>query len=386
MNEVEWKIGRRFDVNKFKPGGLDGPWNIRSLAPYCKEGTVGFGTKDGGMHEFRFGDTNGGGEGKGNETAEDVLEDTFVTLLNPLYSKRPNLEKYPCASKCEGGTAIAIHPKKYTLVTADYDNLRLWNMPTRDLIRVVKVSGGGSVASLDFSPQGDQLAVGLDNGLVMVFATDTWKSEMDLEMDAAGYQEMLGTWNVEAHSVRKDRTGRVTCLKYCPKGHLLAAGSSEGIIDVYDTDHQLNCVNSCQPSKNMGAGRYSQGHGTPIVHVDWDVDGTRMRTVCENMEQLYWEVGLFRGGSGQAVNAPGVADVLWDTWTFPLGWHTTGVLGQVELVSDIISSARSNTNGTWIAVGEYRGRITIFPFPCRDGEEYEVAELAHATARLTDVL
>jgi WD40 repeat protein len=392
VNEVEWKIGRRF-VPGAAPGALEGPWNIRSLAPYCKEGVVGFGTKDGGMHEFRFGDTNGGDgkseEGnaaKANETAEDVLEDTFVTLLEPLYSARPNLEKYPCASKAEGGVAIAIHPKRYTLVTADFDNLRLWNMPTRDMIRVVKVSGGGSVASLDFSPEGDQLAVGLDNGLVMVYSTETWKCDMGLDMSPEEYKEQLEAWEVEAHSVRKDRRGRVTCVKYCPKGHLLAAGSSEGIIDVYDTDHQLNCVNSCQPSKKMGAGRYSQGHGTPIVHIDWDVDGTRMRTVCENMEQLYWEVGLFRGGSGQAVNAPGVADVEWDTWTFPLGWHTTGVLGQVEAVADIIASARSRTTGAWIAVGEYRGGITIFPFPCRDGEEYEVAELQHSTARLTDVL
>jgi WD40 repeat protein len=254
------------------------------------------------------------------------------------------------------------------------------------MIRVVGVSGGGSVTSLDFSPEGDQLAVGLDNGLVMVYSTETWKCDMGLDMSPEEYKEQLEAWEVEAHSVRKDRRGRVTCVKYCPKGHLLAAGSSEGIIDVYDTDHQLNCVNSCQPSKKMGAGRYSQGHGTPIVHIDWDVDGTRMRTVCENMEQLYWEVGLFRGGSGQAVNAPGVADVEWDTWTFPLGWHTTGVLGQVEAVADIIASARSRTTGAWIAVGEYRGGITIFPFPCRDGEEYEVAELQHSTARLTDVL
>ena len=57
------------------------------------------------------------GGNRANETAEDVLEDTFVTLLEPLYDRRPNLEKYPCASKAEGGLAIAIHPKRFTLVT-----------------------------------------------------------------------------------------------------------------------------------------------------------------------------------------------------------------------------------------------------------------------------
>ena len=36
-------------------------------------------------------------------------------------------------------------------------------------------------------------------------------------------------------------------------------------------------------------------------------------------------------------------------------------------------------------VGEYRGTLTIFPFPCRDGVPYEVSELTHCTQRLTDV-
>ena len=387
VNEVEWKIGRRF-VPGAAPGASEGPWCIRSLMPYCKDGILGFGTREGAMHEFRFGDTNGG-DGKdraGEETPEDILEETLVTMLQPLYDKRPNLEPYPCASKAEGGIAIAIHPTSYTLITADYNTLRLWHMPTRELIRTVEITGGGMVCSIEYAPSGKELAVGLDNGLVMVYSTETWDTAQTAESDAEA-QAVLDSWVVEPGCVRKDRTGRITCVKYSPTGALLAAGSSEGIIDVYDAAHQLHCINSCQPSKKMGAGRYSQGHGTPIVHIDWDVEGHRLRTVCESMEQLYWEVGSFRGGSGQSVNAPGVADVEWDTWTYPLGWHTTGVIGQVEAVSDIIASARANTGGKgWIAVGEHRGGITIFPFPCRDGEEYEVAELTHSTARLTDVI
>jgi hypothetical protein len=39
-----------------------------------------------------------------------------------------------------------------------------------------------------------------------------------------------------------------------------------------------------------------------------------------------------------------------------------------------------------MAVGEITGSVTVFPFPCRQGQQYEVSELKHATARLTDVL
>ena len=142
------------------------------------------------------------------------------------------------------------------------------------------------------------------------------------------------TW--EAGAVRKDRKGRVTRVKFSPNGELLAAGSEEGVVDVYDVHHSLNLINSCQPSKSMGAGRASQGHGTPIVHIDWGKDGTKLKTTCESMEMLFWEVGLFRGGSGQAVLGTGVADIDWASWTCPLGWHTTGVIPQVDSMSNVI--------------------------------------------------
>jgi WD40 repeat protein len=365
LNEVEWKIGRRF-----QPTSRDGkPWVIRSLALHCTNGILGFGSRDGAMHEFRFGDTNGQGENskKEEESAEDVLEESFVTLLEPLYDKRPDKGKFHMASKAEGGICIALHPTQYTLATADWSTVRLWDMVQRELKSTVPITGGGTIVSMEYSPNGELFAVGLDNGMVILYdakTDDKWKPG----------------------AVRKDRNGRITRVKFSPEGDLLAAGSDEGLVDVYDVKHSLRLINTCQPSKTMGAGRASQGHGSPIVHIDWGKDGTRLKTTCESMEMLFWEVGLFRGGSGQAVLAPGVADIDWATWTCPMGWHTTGMVGQVEAVSNVIGSARAHTEQRhWMAVGSYGGAVTIFPFPCREGQEYEVAELEHATARLTDV-
>jgi WD40 repeat protein len=266
LKEVDWRVARRFE-----PPGITG---IRSMTLHVKEGVLGFGTKSGSMHEFRFGDTNKLVNG---ESPADVLEESYVTLLEPLHGKRPEANAFTNSPKADGGICIALHPSELTLVTADNSTVRFWDMEAREHIRSRQVMGGSSVVCLGFDPKGQQLAVGLANGMLMVYQLETW----------------------EPIHVLRDRTSRITVASFSPNGDLLASGSGEGIIDVYDVQHNLQRVNVCMPSKTQGAGRQSQGHGAPVAHIDWSADSGRLKSQCDSMELLFWEVGLFRGGAGQ---------------------------------------------------------------------------------------
>ena len=62
LKEVDWRPARRFEPNDIN--------SIRSLALHCTDGILGFGTKAGSMHEFRFGDTNGGTDRQEAESAQ----------------------------------------------------------------------------------------------------------------------------------------------------------------------------------------------------------------------------------------------------------------------------------------------------------------------------
>ena len=296
--------------------------------------------------------------------AQEALDETYVRLLEPLYGKLPDASQHSTSAKAAGGVCIALHPSKSVLATGDNTSVRLWDMLKRDLIQTVDIMGGSMIVCLEYDPSATRLAIGLENGMVMVYDTESWTPK----------------------SVLKDRASRITTCKFSPNDLLLAVGSAEGIIDVYDVEHSLNRVNICQPSQSQGAGRQSQGHGYPVAHIDWSIDSARIKTQCDGMEILFWEVGLFRGGSGQALNATMVADTDWIDWSAPIGWHTTGIMKQIEEIGHVVACSRSHTGKrTWIVVGEYRGTLTIFPFPCRDGIPYEVSELTHCTKRLTDV-
>eukprot|EP01052_Picozoa_sp_SAG31_P050053 SAG31_NODE_11250_length_1050_cov_0.906414_1_plen_295_part_10 len=161
LKEVDWRPARRFE----QPG-IE---NIRSLALHCKDGILGFGTRAGSMHEFRFGDTNGGTEQEHADTAEDVLEETYVTLLEPLYSKRPDAGQHVTSAKAVGGICIALHPSKNVLATGDNMTVRLWDMLSRDLMHTVEIMGGSSIVCLEYDPPAKRLAIGLENGMLLVY-------------------------------------------------------------------------------------------------------------------------------------------------------------------------------------------------------------------------
>jgi WD40 repeat protein len=59
--------------------------------------------------------------------------------------------------------AIAIHPSGQILASASRDGIRLWNLPTGELLRFLSSADGGHkdwVRSLAFSPDGLTLASG----------------------------------------------------------------------------------------------------------------------------------------------------------------------------------------------------------------------------------
>lgn len=178
-----------------------------------------------------------------------------------------------------------------------------------------------------FSVDGNQLAVGLMSGKVMIFnPTATPKSAMI----------------AEAQVTKK----AILTVRYSPNGSLLAVATQDFKIFLLDTT-------------TYGNRAVLNGHHAGVTHVDFSADGSILQSVSHDYELLFWNTS-----SGKQIKSPSdVRDVKWGTFTSILGWSVQGIWPPDADGTDVNSVCRS-PDESLLATGDDFGHVKLFRYPC----------------------
>ncbi|CUA70026.1 WD repeat and SOCS box-containing protein 1 [Rhizoctonia solani] len=192
--------------------------------------------------------------------------------------------------------ALAMSPTRDQLAFGSRVGLHLLDVRNEVTRRIPQPDS--AIASVGFSPNGSQCAIGLSDGTIYLFASHTGEL-------------VLGP--LHAH------TDWVTALAFSPSGDSIASGSDDRTIRVWDvTNGQM-------------IGRAFEGHTHYVSSVSYSPDGTRIVSASADATIRVWN---------------------------PLTGITT--LGPLTEHSDWVRSVTFSPNGAFIASGSYDKTIRVY--------------------------
>jgi len=238
----------------------------------------------------------------------------------------------PFSPLVEGHTgelwAVCAHPNQNQFLSAGYDQrIQLWDSMSRSLIWSKDVAE--SLQSACFSPDGSLLVVGTSVGKWMAMDAQT--------------RDVYDT-HIDGHEP-------IQVVKMSPNGNLLAVGSRDNNIYIYQTGH----VDRRPKFNRMGR---CTGHSSFITHLDWAVDSIHLRSNSGDHEILFWNTEICR----QVAQSSQLRDLQWSSDTCTLSFATFGIWPEGADGSDVNSCCASNSQKL-IVSGDDFGRVNLFSFP-----------------------
>lgn len=214
---------------------------------------------------------------------------------------------------------LAVRPKSLEFSTLSSDGMFFtWDILKRRQVFSKKFEVGGE--ALAFANNNLVAAIGFLNGKVII-------------IDAKTYETM---------AARKDVTSKVNILKFSPNSKLLGMATSINIM--------IYSVPELKLLKKFVA-------KAEVLHFDFSEDSLLIQTTSENKEMVVYDIEQGKKFSGE------VNDIIWETWTCPLGWPVQGINASNFLETSIYVVDRSIDQKA-VAVGDKSGTIKLFKFPC----------------------
>ena len=220
---------------------------------------------------------------------------------------------------------LSAHPSQAVYATFGQDGmLGIWDLASRKLKASARVEGPGE--TLAYSPSGDFLALGLQNGKVLVFDSQT----------------------LELKFAKHDRVKAVSQVKYSPDGSLLAAGGHDSLIITYNVADSYKLVAKMK------------GHTSTVTHMDFSESGAVLQSTSASYDILFHNLAK---GLHDPKGASGNRDEAWSSWSLVLGWPVQGIWPPCSDGSDINAVRRSNSRRVVATVDDF-SQVKLFRYPC----------------------
>lgn len=220
---------------------------------------------------------------------------------------------------------LANHPSLPRFASFGQDSLlAVWDLNEHKQIRHAKLESPGETVA--YSPSGDSIAVGLQNGKVLILDAET----------------------LEVKVGKHDRVKGVSQIKYSPDGSILAAGGHDSIIITY-------LVN-----ENYKLQYKMKGHSAAITHLDFSEAGAVIQSTSLSYELLYHNLSK---GLHDPKGASANKDDAWNTWSCILGWPVQGIWPPCSDGSDINAVRRSKSRKVLATCDDF-SQVKLFKYPC----------------------
>lgn len=187
-----------------------------------------------------------------------------------------------------------------------------------------------SIRCIHTDSSGAFIAVGMAGGVFSVFFLEKGKGRQGtgglIRTDAPV------TYSMHEIASLRDCVEELSDIKFSPNDKMLAVGSHDNYIDVYQTNlvhPDLNSAASC----NLRRLKRLKGHTSYITHLDWSDDNKYLQSTCGAYELLFWD--LTTGKQALSSFDSLEADTSWKTSSCILGFNVMGIWPKYSDGTDI---------------------------------------------------
>lgn len=224
--------------------------------------------------------------------------------------------------------ALCPHPTLAQFLTAGFDRIvQLWDSLSRSV-----------VWSKDIAEQAQSAAFSIDGRIIIVGCV-------------SGKWIVMNSETREIYSTHIDGNEPIQVAKFSPDGQLLALGSRDNYIYIYQVSD--------------GARNYTRlgrctGHSSFITHLDWSKDNEHLRSNSGDYELLYWKVKVCR----QVTHSTQLRDTVWASNSCVLTFSSIGIWPEGADGTDVNACERSN-GSKLMATGDDFGKVKLYSYPVK---------------------
>lgn len=237
---------------------------------------------------------------------------------------------------CRELWGLATHPTKDEFITAGDDaTIRLWDAKGYTVLKTIKVDTASR--AIAYSPDGKYIVVGFGYGKRV-----KGKGQMK-----EGAFVVFSSGDMKIIHEGKDSNEPIRVVKYSPDSNILAIGSEDANIYIYN-------------AKDYYSKRFTiSAHKAPVMSLDFTADGSFIMSVDMTRRISFSEMS-----NGQVVPSPAtLREAKWSTWSSPVGWPVQG-LWMCQPMGVKPSVAMRSWGGAMLAAGTTGGKVLIAHNPC----------------------
>jgi WD40 repeat protein len=232
----------------------------------------------------------------------------------------------------------AAHPSAQEAVTVSQDGyLSVWDLEqhvcTRRLYLGSFITASVKAFCMAFHPAGNEIAIGLSSGELLVVDYDGFKVSARKNIKANTGSTTNLHFGLSGPGFRA-----ISQLKYCPNANYLAVGVKDTFVYIFDVINGYKKLHVCE------------GHSSAVMHLTWNTDSDILQSNAADGEILHWLVSPTKGESKQITDAFLVRDVQWAKWTCVFGWPTPGIWSEES--PNLVDIAAVCTTGPKAAVDD----------------------------------
>lgn len=149
----------------------------------------------------------------------------------------------------------------------------------------------------------------------------------------------------------QDSSEWIEAMAFSPDKKMLAVGSHDNCIRIYDCENNFSQIGTCQ------------AHNSFITSLDWSCDSTYIRSNCGAYELLFFNIPDCTQDKDGASNTKSVE---WATNTVKIGWHVRGIWPS-GVDGSHVNGVNASPDGALLATGDDYGLVCLWNNPCRPG-------------------